>query len=389
MIFRYIVGEPLKKARPGELLQISCRPLLSITHVCHAWRRICLSDPTLWAYFIVTWHPRLIEEFLRRSQSAPLSVVMTEQPRDRIHNVYHVLYPEDQSPDFYPIGWSVLVDEVLKRYSRRIRRLQLNFGRREPGDIFPGCLEHPAPTIEVLTVSGPLCEDVHRPPLLFGQKISSLQGLGIMDTASWLPTNDFPRLTHLYLSLPKNVRRETLLQESMLLLSTAPSLQYLYFEQDSWSPATYTGPKITLLSLRHLSITSRFTPLPFYLFEYLDLHDEVLVRFVGSELRLLDGNQENDLWDVPIRPFRAITAITQVELCVNYHTLSLLARDAGKQGALSIWTVHAMDGPPTHTPEPSVGLLAMLSPSSVTHLRVAVVYADMLSTIVALLPRLS
>ncbi|KAJ3553330.1 hypothetical protein NM688_g3673 [Phlebia brevispora] len=53
---------------------------IAVSWVCHAWRDIVLSTPTLWTTIVLLAHPKLIELALDRSGSLPLTVPVVEQP---------------------------------------------------------------------------------------------------------------------------------------------------------------------------------------------------------------------------------------------------------------------------------------------------------------------
>ncbi|KAI0738882.1 hypothetical protein C8Q80DRAFT_1275102 [Daedaleopsis nitida] len=288
MIFQLIIGQPLKDARPSDGAPwIPSRPLLTITH--------------------------LLQQSLRRSQPAPLSIVLT-QDQDDVENVESLLRLEDTNLHLRPIsGWSQLMEEFLRLYGPRMRRLDVTLGWAQMVESFVRCFEHPADELEVFTI------EFERHPILFGQRVSSSQGLGI----------------------------------SMMALGRT------YFRTlcGSYPPHQIftTSTSRNTLERQHPILTA---PIPFYLLAYLKLNDKVRVRFIGPHSRYLG----NALWVDSIPPLSAIAAITQVELSTEEEF--------------------------TSSPEPSVGLVAMLLTGSITRLRVSVEEPDTLGKIVALLPRL-
>ncbi|KAJ3556142.1 hypothetical protein NM688_g2187 [Phlebia brevispora] len=53
---------------------------IAISWVCHIWRDIVLSTPTLWTTIVLVAHPKLIKLALQRSGSLPLSVPIVKEP---------------------------------------------------------------------------------------------------------------------------------------------------------------------------------------------------------------------------------------------------------------------------------------------------------------------
>ncbi|EAU86449.2 hypothetical protein CC1G_05443 [Coprinopsis cinerea okayama7 len=77
---------------------------IRVTHVCVRWRMVGLAQKELWSYMTQKQSPRAIEEFIKRSHPAPLSVTMSRERwntslLDQLHRIESL---ELDSLDNYP-----------------------------------------------------------------------------------------------------------------------------------------------------------------------------------------------------------------------------------------------------------------------------------------------
>lgn len=138
------------------------------------------------------------------------------------------------------------VKQVLHSNSARLRRLDLTVFAP-----IPELLGFQAPNLSCLTISVDAYSDVADPYILFEERVSSLRALAIGPVVlQRMPDNDFPHLTHLYLSsIP-----ETEVANCISLLARTPNLEVLHLSYVTanltWEPA----PPITLPRLKVVTI---------------------------------------------------------------------------------------------------------------------------------------
>jgi len=78
--FGYVVQDPLPRDR-GDMVHPPLRAMLSITQVCGRWRKLALSNSSLWVGCVDLGRPEeCIEEMLRRSGNRPLHLTFFTSP---------------------------------------------------------------------------------------------------------------------------------------------------------------------------------------------------------------------------------------------------------------------------------------------------------------------
>ncbi|KAI0712571.1 hypothetical protein C8Q76DRAFT_797409 [Earliella scabrosa] len=272
-IFNYCVVPLFLDAPLGESGHTNSRALIRATHVCRRWRAVAIATPALWTVIDNCWSVEQVEAWLNRSNTAPLSL----------------FYREDMNGSGSRTRHPSMCDTLRDTEYSRLRRLDVDAGSLGPLYTCPWYLRRKAPMIECLTItSQPVPstldqEDVEDDaPFLFCSE-ARLKALAIIPVTCWLPSNTFPHLTHLKISI-SSISLEWLMHHFMRLLSSAPLLQYLHVsEADSLPP--YPGPRVVLASLRQVSITNTVLAFPFHLLSYLDIPEDALVRVSGTKLR--------------------------------------------------------------------------------------------------------
>ena len=163
----------------------------------------------------------------------------------------------------------------------RLRRLDVEFNPL-PKDLGPLMLLR-APNLECLTISSlEFVSIVRWPPyvqrtrLLSGQ-VTGLKALALQAMVTWLPTNHFPALTHLYLSIVSLHTPELRVSDILPLLANTPQLEFAHIVRIIYStvaepPAPVVTP-IMLPRLRSLACVSWAHVRAVTLLAYLQLPD--------------------------------------------------------------------------------------------------------------------
>lgn len=177
--------------------------VVALAHVCHLWREVALSTPTLWNDIQSSCNPRTLETFLRLSGSAPLYLSLRHQPSSAVMQT--LLSESERLQDLY---WE---DISLKTMN--------------------SVLALPAPNLEILIIGSddlPLHRE-KQPLVLFGAegapRLRALTLHGIFR----IPAQHFPLLTHLHLFETSNLAA---LKDIVHLLRNCPLLAE--FGLDSW-----------------------------------------------------------------------------------------------------------------------------------------------------------
>ncbi|EIM81707.1 uncharacterized protein STEHIDRAFT_115081 [Stereum hirsutum FP-91666 SS1] len=128
------VREPPGSARPHM-------GFLTITHICRRWRDIALNMSSLWSTLTFMLGPRWLEEMLRRSKSAPLTIH---------HNLDHVPY---SWKDYKTLSTAVI--GTVEQNLHRIKSLSFNMLSMDRDTRFPltDVMTKPSPLLEDLTLS--------------------------------------------------------------------------------------------------------------------------------------------------------------------------------------------------------------------------------------------
>jgi hypothetical protein len=166
---------------------------IKVTHVCTHWRRVALECPSLWADIPIS-NPSWVEEVLKRSKMAPLTLVA-------------------RLPTYCSRGAKMI--RIALTSMPRIQRLSLRDygGKDELGPILAGVLS-PAPLLESLSLkfgninSTPVCV---LPRHIFGGKAPRLRELDLQDCSLHWDSPLLRSLTSLKItSIPLNAYYKTL-----------------------------------------------------------------------------------------------------------------------------------------------------------------------------------
>ena len=201
-------------ASPPEApcVKIDKSPLLCLTGVCHRWRDVAIGYPAFWTTMDNNNMAQL-DEFARRSRDLPLTMFLTV---------------EEQIED---------ARTILSCLGERISRLSLTLLRKS-FDISTllKCIR--TDHLECLTVA---FDVTIRFQANWGQPVSicyyplgnpvsnGLSALALRPVAPWLPTDHFPSLTHLYLSVNHTLKHVS--QPMVIkLLKQMPQLEFLHLK---------------------------------------------------------------------------------------------------------------------------------------------------------------
>ncbi|KAI0691203.1 hypothetical protein C8T65DRAFT_547017, partial [Cerioporus squamosus] len=185
-----------------ERSRVDTGPLLSLTHVCRKWREVALGCPDLWARVDGECSAQL-KAFLLRSRGAPLSLFLLSNTKD--------------------------YQKMMNAEGPRVRRLDLTVV--SPVSDIRSLLRFKHDALECVTIS--YTERISHPQRsvlfkvgLFGGGILPIKALALDGLTDWVPTNQFPSLTHLYLAL-HGFDLDSCPQAVLLLLSNTPKIEFV------------------------------------------------------------------------------------------------------------------------------------------------------------------
>lgn len=162
--------------------RVNTVPLLRLTHVCRSWRAVALANPAFWTC-VDGCNTVQRDAYLARSQSLPLRMFLT-----------------DQHP-------GLNLQTFLSTYAHRLQRLDLIVQTSELRALSLPASENMLESVMITEVTNPKflthavrVEDVPQQFVLFDRPVLHLKALAISSMTGW-PTNHYPNLTHLYISL--------------------------------------------------------------------------------------------------------------------------------------------------------------------------------------------
>ncbi|GBE86014.1 hypothetical protein SCP_0805380 [Sparassis crispa] len=207
--------------KPGSCVRLS--------HVCHLWRELTLSLPTLWSNVIDSYSVSVpVDVMVRRSQTAPLDIYLKDSPQGYLKNLL-------SSGD-----------------SKRIRSVWLEARFDAPAEELLAPLA--APGVESVVVMSHQYFYTHKPLrsiLLFGGRTPRITQL-VLSNTYWLPANNMPSLTQLQIG---NIICSGFYLEILSVLERTPNLIDLILtdircpEHSPPEPRAIRLPKLAMIRL--------------------------------------------------------------------------------------------------------------------------------------------
>ncbi|KAM5541175.1 hypothetical protein V8D89_005104 [Ganoderma adspersum] len=246
--------------------------VLALTHVCRLWRDMVVAEASLWSHINLRAGYRYTNLFIQRSQGLSLTV-------------------------YAPLNSLRLLDEVLDEHALRVRAIHVDSGDPLPSSPFhrhPITLLHDfsssrAPEqLECFSLRARLSfiDEASFGWTIFAAEASPLKALSLdlHPLLNWIPTNSFPRLTHLCLSSTGDQVRilgQCSGDKLLRMLSGAPMLEYLHlFGLDLYMTDYYLQTPVPVASLdriRTFSVHGSDVHVAFYLLRHLELPQDCLL----------------------------------------------------------------------------------------------------------------
>ena len=278
-------------------------PLLRLTHVCRRWRQLAIRFPRFWTR-IDSARKEQMDTFLRRTQFLPLS-----------------LFLDIRRP------WDLGAEYLLVQNGHRVRRLSISSPEHRVDysawlGFEPRRLEcivlHTGDSGRGLTQPHELVER-----LLFGSLQCNLSALALNPVTRWVPANEFPRLTHLYLAF-RGLDEPADVSMVIRLLRRTPSLEHLHLVDLGWiesdSRMVEAVGVADLPRLRSCILNTGELQIAVTILSFLSLSPNVWIRMSDMEYPL-DASQR--LPPLPALP--VLETVTRVELATEPFMLHLVA----------------------------------------------------------------
>ena len=221
-IFAHLSKQEL--GSPGRGVSDFVQDLVSVTHVCRAWRQVATTSPELWTEITMT-NPEAVEAFLGRSGAVPLNVDLRLGHNSRIDG------------------------DILKAvipHTYRFRQLSV-FTRRGLVEIESMPLMEPAPLLERLVIRHPLG---NRTVLLFEDHAPRLRELVLYSKGLWLQ-NQLGNLTSLHITLSHVGRTRSDFLSFFDMLRRCPVLEEMFISWGGWG-TQLEPPQLPTVPLPHL-----------------------------------------------------------------------------------------------------------------------------------------
>ena len=206
--------------------------VITLTHVCRAWREIFISHSSLWANFQCTDTDKT-RIYLERSKSSPIGLSLSREGDLPPHDPYFQVIP------------------------RAIGRLKSLFVQATPNNLsdITAHLSHPAPLLEYLSIDGDhefhLNGHASFTTTLFNGDLSSLHTLHLQSVHTELPWRNMVHLTvfTLFYTPPGNPSIGQLLD----FFESAPHLRQILLQVNSTS-SIHDSRLVSLASLKSMDI---------------------------------------------------------------------------------------------------------------------------------------
>ncbi|KAI0757765.1 hypothetical protein C8Q80DRAFT_1265624 [Daedaleopsis nitida] len=344
------------------------RALLALTHVCRHWRDVAFSTPWFWTHIDCT-NEALMEELIPRTKTMLLTLRTRATPSQ--------------------------LSILLKKHGSRVQQLDLQ-GTHEDLGYIARDLQCATDNLKCVTVS--VSESIMHYtdilPDLFKEHTLRLQGLAIVNTLNCIPGNQFPCLTHLYISIVDWLRvtpsyNRISFPDLLVLLSNTPVLESLHtsFLAATDLPAMFASPLralVRLRYLRHLVISHSSMHFTFALLDQLALSERVRVRL--HDMQFKEGNLFTELTRLPKLACIADGRVTAVELCTIHPVAHLIAENPERGGGVYIRMRRDSHRPNVHWP---AHLHAMLPLERLEKLHIATHNPILLPSLLQFLPSLT
>jgi hypothetical protein len=266
------------------------RDLVTLTHVCRAWREMFISWSSLWTNLDCVGKART-RVYLERSKSLPLNLSLRAE---------HSLSP--CHPFF----------EIIPRAIGRLKSLSVRAAPRELQYITPH-LSHPALLLEKLSIHGGYSHEPHSiiTPALFNGDLSSLRTLKLEYVHTELPWRNVVNLTSFKLSCgsPGGATIGQLLD----FFESAPHLRKVGLCFPSLISRAQDGRLVLLACLKRMEVAG--SDLTFALLDHLLIP-------VGADLKMDVDLRDPPNWDCSPRllnNLRNFANFTNIHICFEEH----------------------------------------------------------------------
>lgn len=279
-----------------------CPENLRVASVCSHWRTVSLHDPITWSHLDATSTSNYIELAMRRTQSAPLSII--------------------ESAEFCTPHRLV---ELAKVNIDRVRVLELSGPDIDSLEVFSGT---PLPLLHELAFSHD-SDRGHSLPLLSGFPITpSLRRLSLCDCMLSMFTIDqsskeFQRLTNIEIRIDDPWALDGLYESLLALCRATPNLEALAVSSTSTQPiASDLGSQETspIQPIRMASLHSLYIEVPpvlaVRLSNSLDIHAQRLTDFViiAEKAEQPNPSWPEQLWTQSCLPRMIFSDLQDIEI---------------------------------------------------------------------------
>jgi len=207
--------------------------VITLTHVCHAWREVFVSRSSLWTNFDCSDEEKT-RVYLERSKSSPINLSLNLLVRDDI-------LPHD--PFF----------QIIPHVAGRLKSLFVQ-GVTEDVEVIISHLSHPAPLLEHLSIRAdfPLAHhDPILPSALFNGDLSSLRVLRLESVHTEFPWKNMVNLTSFTLS---NTPEEIPVGQLLDFFESTPHLEVIELYFAIPKAGTQSGRVVSLECLKSMYI---------------------------------------------------------------------------------------------------------------------------------------
>jgi len=276
---------------PGFLESITDQEVISLTHVCQAWREMFISRSSLWTHLDCK-NADKTRVYLERLKSSRIDLCVRRDRR---------LLPNDP---FFEVG---------PRHIRRFKSLGI-WGTPEGVQDMILQLSHPAPLLKLLTIGVRSITQLRRAPAVtpafFDGDLSSLRELCLLCVRTELPWRNMVNLTSFALGYTPPGQTST--RQLLDFLESAPHLRKLELHLVPLMDSDQNGRLISLAYLKRLCIYTNQPSSP--LFDHLLIPVGV---YSSTELESLPRPRIEDHLPGSLANFGNLSSSTQLRLCLK------------------------------------------------------------------------